>query len=81
MTYVPLIKRHNFWLIYVCIHVLSILNICLHNDISFFDQKANVWLIYVCIYVLTIFNVSLHNDVSFFDLKAMFDLYMSISMF
>ena len=48
----------------------NIFNISLHNDISFFDQKANVWLIYVCIHVLSIFDISLHNGISFFDQKA-----------
>ena len=40
MTYVPFIKKHNFRLIYVCIHVLTIFNVSLHNDVSFFDLKA-----------------------------------------
>ena len=32
----------NFWLIYVCIYVLSIFNISHHNGTSSIDKNANV---------------------------------------
>ena len=47
-------QKANVWLIYVCIYVIRMFNISLHNGISFFDQKTNVWLIYVSIHVLSI---------------------------
>ena len=81
MAYVQLTNRQMVYLFMSVCMFLSIFNISLHKDISFFDQKANVWLIYVCIHVLRIFNISHHTGISSIDQKADGLLIMSVFMF
>ena len=70
MAYVQLTNGQMVYFFMSVCMFLSIFNISLHKDISFFDQKANVWLIYVCIHVLRIFNISHHTGISLIDQKA-----------